>query len=412
MLTAKPSDRGVASSRGQDSLLDATPQAVFDRLTALATRVLGIPVALVTFLEPGRQVFRSRSVHGGPLVDVHEPPISHSLCQTVAATREPLIVPDTREDARTRDNPIVAEMNVVAYAGLPLYDANGQAVGAFCAIDHQPRAWTDQEVEILRNLAAQVTGELSLRASLNRLGLEYDALRKAEANRAEANRADRHDLRTPLQAMLLGMQAVRQLGDLNPEQAECLTLAERNGEVLVAMVDKLLDIGNIDNRGSAALSYCACLPLEIIAQAIEQVAALATDKRIALRTSDLAVGALDADRDKIVRVLVNLLGNAVKFTPDGGEVCIEATRQDNEAGGEVLFSVRDNGVGITPDNVSRLFNEGYRVDMEADTRHSTGLGLAFCKRVVEAHSGRIWVESAPGRGSTFLFNLPIRSPRA
>ena len=111
MPTAKPSDRGI------DSLLDSPSQAVFDRLTALATRVLRIPVAFVTFLESDRQVFRSRSVESGPLMDVFETPISRPLCRTVAATREPLIVPDTREDGRTRDNPIIAEMNVIAYAG-------------------------------------------------------------------------------------------------------------------------------------------------------------------------------------------------------------------------------------------------------------------------------------------------------
>ena len=121
---------------------------------------------------------------------------------------------------------------------------------------------------------------------------------------------------------------------------------------------------------------------------------------------------MEADRDKVVRVLVNLLGNAVKFTAEGGEVSVEAVRQDNDTGGEVLFSVRDNGVGITPDNVARLFREGYRVDGTADTSHSTGLGLAFCKRMVEAHRGRIWVESDPGWGSKFLFTLPTRNPQA
>ena len=406
MLTAKP------SGRGSDPLLDPSSQAVFDRLTALATRVLRIPVALVTFLEPDRQVFRSRSVQSGPLLEVFETPISRSLCQTVAATREPLVVPDTREDGRTRDNPVVAEMNIIAYAGLPLFDAEGRAVGAFCAIDYQPHAWTAEEVEILRTLAAQVSSELTLRASLDRVGMQFDALRKVEANRAQTNRAERHDLRTPLQAMLLGVQAVRQLGDLNPDQAECLTLAERNGQVLVTMLDKILDVGFLESQDQGALSYRACVPLEIIAAAVEQVAALADDKRITLRTSATAAGALEADRDKVVRVLVNLVGNAVKFTAEGGEVSIEALRQGNDTGGEVLFSVRDNGVGITPDNVARLFREGYRVDETADTSRSTGLGLAFCKRMVEAHSGRIWVESDPGWGSKFLFTLPTRNPQS
>ena len=408
MPTIPSSSHDAFPLRGQVSLVDAPSQAVFDRLTALATRALRIPVALVTLVDSERQVFRSRSVHAGPLADVYETPISHSLCRWVADHREPLVVPDTREDPRTCDNPAVTDLHIVAYAGMPLFDSQGHSLGAFCVIDHEPRHWTDADLEILRTLAMQVMSEIALRASLDRLGLEHDALRKAEAHRAQTSRADRHDLRTPLQAMLLGVQAVRQLGEVNADQAECLALAERNGQVLVAMVDKLLDIGNIDDRGSAALSRQDCLPSRMLAAAIEQVAALAADKRVRLRSDVSAVTPVRADADKVVRVLVNLLGNAVKFTPAGGEVCVDVApgEEKSAASGETVFSIHDTGVGIEPEHLGRLFKEGYRVDNGASTRHSTGLGLAFCQRVVQAHGGRIWVQSKPGAGSRFAFTLP------
>ena len=101
---------------------------------------------------------------------------------------------------------------------------------------------------------------------------------------------------------------------------------------------------------------------------------------------------------------MNLLANAVKFTSEGGEITIGAADESEPAG--VGFSVRDTGIGIAPEHHGRVFDEGYRVDRAGPTRSSTGLGLAFCRRVVEAHGGRLRVESRPGEGSTFSFFLP------
>ena len=236
------------------------PEPLFDRLAALAARVLRVPVALVSFVETERQVFRGRKVVFGPLEDVRETPLSHSICRHVAMRREPLVIEDTRRHPLVCDNPVVAEKKVIAYAGVPLFDAAGRAVGAFCAIDHAPRRWTEEDVALLQTLAAQVMSELALRDAMRRMEADFTRLREAEAGRAQASRWRTHDLRTPLQAMLLSLQAVRELGELNADQAECLDLARGSGEALAALVDRMLDIGNLEHRGEEALDRAACRP--------------------------------------------------------------------------------------------------------------------------------------------------------
>jgi PAS domain S-box-containing protein len=161
-------------------LVDTPPEEAFDRLTRLASQVLAAPAALVSFLTEDRQFFKSFWGLAEPWASRRQMPLSHSFCQHVVATGDALVVADAREHPLLRDNAAIAEMNVIAYAGIPLLGAEGQAVGSFCVIDHRPRVWTDTEVGILRDLAASITTEIQLRAELiqrQRLG---EALGRSE----------------------------------------------------------------------------------------------------------------------------------------------------------------------------------------------------------------------------------------
>ena len=246
MTMASSSGRGDASIQSRVWLLETPLQVVLDRLTALATKVLHVPVALVTFIEADRQIIRSRSVHAGPLTDVYETPLSHSLCQQVTATREALIIADTREDPRTCDSPAIADLNVVAYAGVPFFDGQDRPLGAFCAIDHEAHFWQDREIDVLHMLAAQVMSEIVLRDALETCG--SGIVVPDERSR----QADRPNVQAPLQAMLAGLRAVRQFGQINEEQSECLALVERDGQTLAAIVGKRLDDGVIQYEGQEA----------------------------------------------------------------------------------------------------------------------------------------------------------------
>ena len=117
--------------------------------------------------------------------------------------------------------------------------------------------------------------------------------------------------------------------------------------------------------------------------------------------------AVQADRSYLEQILINLLDNAIKYTPEGGRVTVSAIEKDSK---ETQFSIEDNGIGIPKEDLSRIFERFYRVDKgRSKEMGGTGLGLSIVKHLVQAHGGRVWVESLPGKGSTFYFTLPNRS---
>ncbi len=151
-------------------LLDAPDNAAFDRLTRLATRTLRVPVSLVSFVTEDRQVFAGAAGLPAALATRRETPLSHSFCQHEVASGEPLVVNDAREHPILCDNPAIADLGVVAYAGIPLRAPDGQVLGSFCVIDFQPRAWTGEDLQILTDLAATAMTEIELRAASREVG--------------------------------------------------------------------------------------------------------------------------------------------------------------------------------------------------------------------------------------------------
>ena len=140
-------------------LTDAEPSETLDSLTQLVSQALGVPVSLVSLVDEDRQVFRAQA--GLPDPDLRETPLSHSFCQHVANERRPLVVPDARQTARLADNLAIRDLDVVAYLGVPVAAPDGHVIGALCAIDHEPHAWTDDDVRLLSSLAEVVTAEVA-----------------------------------------------------------------------------------------------------------------------------------------------------------------------------------------------------------------------------------------------------------
>ena len=142
-------------------LLDSEVTPSFDRLARLAARVLNAPVALVSLVDADRQFFKSCLGLPEPWASRRGTPLSHSFCQHAVASREPLIVADSREHELLRDNPAIRDIGVIAYAGIPLIDAAGHALGTLCVIDSQPRHWTTDQIQLLSDLAASVVTEIA-----------------------------------------------------------------------------------------------------------------------------------------------------------------------------------------------------------------------------------------------------------
>jgi hypothetical protein len=146
------------------ALLDSPPDESFDRLARLAAKVVNAPVALVSGIDRDRQYFKSCLGLPEPWATRRETPLSHSFCQHVVAAREPVIVSDARKDERLLDNLAIRDLGVIAYLGVPLITREGHAVGTLCVIDHEPRIWTSDEIGLVKDIAAAVVTEITLRA--------------------------------------------------------------------------------------------------------------------------------------------------------------------------------------------------------------------------------------------------------
>jgi len=268
------------------------------------------------------------------------------------------------------------------------------------------RARIHNSLEKKRLLEQEVAArerEVALRQELE---ANYDRLKELEKLRDSLTHMVVHDMRQPLMSLKGGLESMVYLGGLRPDQRELLDISIRGGETLLGMINDLLDISMME-AGSLRLDRRPLDPGPIVESAIRQVEQLAHQKQLALTTRlHPSMPLVSADEEKLRRTLVNLLGNAVKFTPDGGSVTLGAGPLPSEP--SVLFRVADTGEGIPREAFGRIFEKFGQVETrKGGRRMSTGLGLTFCKMAVEAHGGRIWVESDPSKGSTFSFTISV-----
>jgi signal transduction protein with GAF and PtsI domain len=147
------------------TILDTAPEESFDRLASLAARVLNAPVALVSAIDRDRQFFKSCLGLPEPWASRRESPLTHSFCQHVVAAREPLVVTDARQEPELRNNLAIRDFGVIAYLGVPLISREGHALGTLCVIDHKPRTWTRDQLDLLKDLATSVVTEITLRSA-------------------------------------------------------------------------------------------------------------------------------------------------------------------------------------------------------------------------------------------------------
>ncbi|NJD60225.1 MAG: PAS domain-containing sensor histidine kinase [Anaerolineales bacterium] len=211
-----------------------------------------------------------------------------------------------------------------------------------------------------------------------------------------------HELRTPL-AALKALTETLQTGALDDPLAARRFLEQIETEVdaLSLMVNELLELSRIES-GRVPLIIIPTHPKEIITPAVDRLRLQAERQGLSLSIECADdIPQVMADATRIQQVLVNLLHNAIKFTPSGGEVKVRVLEHEHE----IYFTVEDNGIGIAGDDIPRIFERFYKVDRSRATS-GTGLGLAIARHLVEAHGGRIWVESQLGKGSVFYFTIP------
>ena len=213
-----------------------------------------------------------------------------------------------------------------------------------------------------------------------------------------------HDMRSPL-TIISGYYELllMEKDQFSPDQLQVIAMGQNSCRELIEMVSSLLDVSRME-AGQMPLNQVSCDVREIAQAAAESVAVLAQKKTLTLHVTGVSANG-DVDRDIIHRIFVNLLGNAIKFSPEGGTIGIGIS----SAGEAVRVTVTDQGHGIPPEYHQRIFEKFGQVEScKENQKYSTGIGLTFCKLAVEAHGGKIGVESEVGQGSTFWFTLPVR----
>lgn len=237
---------------------------------------------------------------------------------------------------------------------------------------------------------------------------DVTARRAAEQTREELTHTIVHDLRSPLTTITTSLELLQSglLGDLSSRQAEVVQLAQSGAQRMLQMIDTILDVSRLE-AGQMPLQRIALELSDLVADVVRLQGPLADDKQVRL-ASDLPVTLplVWADVNIIERVLQNLVGNAIKFTPAGGVVCVSARLAEGDPS-KVLVSVSDTGPGIPPELKGRLFTKFATGQQRG---RGTGLGLAFCKLALEAHGETIWADSTYGQGATFTFSLPLAPP--
>lgn len=290
----------------------------------------------------------------------------------------------------------------------PVTLAAASAGGAFLA----GRALSP--IDRLTRLARRITADdLSARLDMNlpndEVGRLARTLDEMIAGLDEAFRRQRqftadasHELRSPLTAIKGQVGLARSKRRDEDAYREVLKIVEDEVDQMVVMVDSLLTLARAD-AGQIAINPEPVDISELIESAVEQMRPVAEGKGIAVAVEVGPGVVIEADENLLIRLVLNLLGNAIKFTPDGGHIDLGCGM---EGGGAVLW-VRDTGAGIAPEHLGRIFDRFYRVDMaRTDSDEGTGLGLSICQWIAHAHGGSIEVASEVGRGTTFTVKLP------
>jgi PAS domain S-box-containing protein len=327
-------------------------------------KITAVNQVLCSFLEADEATMVDRSFEEV----VGEPADGEVRALIMRAGEEGRATPERDSELRSRSGVITP----VGICAAPLTDHFGHTIGTVCLFQ-----------------------DISRRKEIERLGKLKDDLTHMIV----------HDLRTPLTALIGGLQTMAELGELNNDQREFLQMAESGGQTLLGMINDLLDISKMED-GSLQLDLEDQDPAEPLAMALQQVAQLARDKEVRLEwDAPEGLPALRGDSEKLRRTFVNLIGNAIKFTPRRGAIRVTIAHRPAER--EFVFAVQDTGEGIPKEAFDKIFQKfGQVEDRKSGRRNSTGLGLTFCKMVAEAHGGRIWVESEVGKGSTFSFTIP------
>jgi len=373
-------------------------------------------IAYVSLLDRSSMTLRFPYTFGE---DAQPRPFGAGLTSQIIRSGQALLINEDIDRKRIRMGIEQVGRHSASYLGVPI-PSGGEVVGVISvqSTDEEGR-FTEADQRLLSTIASAVGVSLHNAKLFEEARLARAAAEEADAAKSSFLSTVSHELRTPLTSVLGFAKIIRRRlqerlfplitgDDRKVEQAkqqviENLGVVVSEGERLTKLIDDVLDLAKIE-AGKFTWNMAAVSIQDVIDRAVAATASLFEAKRLRLERDiapDLPI--VTGDQDRLIQVVINLISNAVKFTDQGSIKC--SARRDD---GDLVVSVTDSGIGIAPADQPKVFEKFKQVgDTLTDKPKGTGLGLPICKEIVEYHGGQIWVESAPGQGSTFSFTLPI-----
>ncbi len=397
-------------SRAVSSTLDV--ETVLDTIVSRASQLAGGAGCAIFEYDAGAERFELRATHNydADFVEaLQATPLrkGEGLMGRAAEMREPVQVPDITEagayQSGVRDT--LLRFGYRALLAVPLLREN-QIIGSLSFTRKAPGEFPPEVIEVLKTFTTQSALAIQNARLFREIADKSAQLEAASRHKSEFLANMSHELRTPLNA-IIGFSEVlteRMFGELNEKQDEYLKDIHGSGQHLLSLINDILDLSKIE-AGRMELERSEFDLPSAIESALILVRERASRREIGLGSAiDERLGAIDGDERKVKQVLLNLLSNALKFTPEGGRIDVRVRLVDHVA--EV--SVADTGIGIAPADQDAVFEEFRQVGTADKKAEGTGLGLALSRKFIELHGGKIWVESQLGAGSTFTFTLPLR----
>ncbi len=381
-------------------VLDTPAEEAFDRVARLAAAILDVPIALISLIDDGRQWFKAKVG-----LDAPETPRDFAFCAHAILGNDVFVVADAALDPRFKTNPlVVGDPKIRFYAGAPLTTHDGLNLGTVCAIDRKPRTLTEEQKVLLRDLGAIVIDQMELRAAGRKALAEVDERRRVDAFMTAFVSTVNHELRTPLTSIIGAIDLINSgaIGEVSPEVADLLTIADRNSAVLLRLINDLLDSAKIAD-GNLKLDLTTFDLDTAVRESVENMASYFRDHHVTVIYDGESGASVRADKVRLAQVMNNLLSNAVKFSPQGGEVRVALRRVD----GRAEVSVSDRGGGIPVSIRGRIFQKFVQGDGGGAKRPGTGLGLSIAKAIIEQHGGQIGFQTETGVGTRFYFSLRL-----
>jgi signal transduction histidine kinase len=378
------------------NIFDTAEEKDFDDIAALASAICGVPIALITFINEDRQSFKA---HLG--TEMTENTRELSFCaHAIAMADDIMMVPDARLDERFTNNPMVTgPTSVTFYAGVPLINEDGFALGTLCVIDEQSHSLTDDQQAALKTLATQVVDKLELRRKIDTLEKTNQELLNSNILIQKFASMAAHDIKNPLSSILLTSQALK-IRHEKLEDEGCLRLVNLN----IASTKNLLEL--VDEMMAYSKS-----PSLLLAKKQEFDFRGLASKIIAMLTIPENIQIILPDQKQIAclsviaieQILINLLSNAIRYNNKEKGIIQVRFEQDDDF---YRLEIEDNGIGIAEQYHEKIFANNFTLKItDRYNQKGSGIGLSTVKDLLTVLNGNIYVKSTPGEGTTFFVSI-------